>query len=55
MVSPRLIGALFPLTQKYELELREPSAAGAATLLHALGHDRAWCVIWVFAMSEAMR
>jgi hypothetical protein len=35
---PRLIATLFPLTQQHELELREPSAAGAATLLHALGH-----------------
>lgn len=32
----------FVLTQQYELELREPSAARAATLLHALGH------VWAF-------
>jgi len=38
---PELIAALFPLTQQNELELRESSAAGAATLLHALGHIRA--------------
>jgi hypothetical protein len=49
------IAALFPLTQQYELELREPSAAWAATLLHALGHDWAWRVILVFAMSRVMR
>lgn len=33
---------MLPLTQQHELELREPSAAGAATLLHALGHGWAW-------------
>jgi hypothetical protein len=51
----RIIRCAIPLTQQYELELREPSAAGAATLLHALGHDWACRVIWVFAMSKVMR
>jgi len=38
------------LTQKHELELCEPRAAGATTLLHALGHDRAWRRMSVFAL-----
>lgn len=49
---PRLSSKLLPLTQQYELELRESSAAGAATLLHALGHDWAWREMKVFAMSR---
>jgi hypothetical protein len=39
------------LTQKHQLELCEPRAAGATTLLHTLGHGRAWRRMSVFALS----
>jgi hypothetical protein len=39
------------LTQKHKLELCESRAAGATTLLHTLGHDRAWRRMSVFALS----
>jgi hypothetical protein len=39
------------LTKEHEFELCEPRAAGATTLLHALGHSWALILLPVFALS----
>lgn len=47
---PWRFGMRLLLTQKHKLELCEPRAAGATTLLHTLGHGWAWWRMSAFAL-----